>query len=289
MRLLSPTCWVSQSRVFATNSAFFLSGGEGVLVDPGITPDELDATHDLIVARAVTLRALVLTHAHWDHLLGPVRFPDVPVLTHRAYLDVIAAHAHHLRRQVSRWQEEEGIDPESPFEPPMPDLAFEKQVALSFGDHSLRVLAAPGHAPDHCVIYEPENGVLFAGDMLSDLEVPMVMDTFAAYRETLRRLAALDLRVLVPGHGTFTRDPAEIRARFGQDQAYLEAVSTCAARAVGRGASLTETVALCRPVPFNQPDAYPNAHTWNIEQAYLEAGGQVVAADGPIGWEQDWL
>ena len=289
LRPLTPTCWISQSRVFATNSALFISSGESVVVDPGITPSELSHLRDFVLARAPVVRAVVLTHAHWDHLLGTSYFADARVLTHRAYTTVLRSHAQHLQQQVTSWRQEEGTDEGGPFLPPRPDHTFEQQVTVSFGDHRVQVMAAPGHAPDHCVAFEQESGLLFAGDMLSDLEVPMVMDTFSAYRRTLRRLAALQVRVLVPGHGTPTADTSEIHARFAQDDAYLEAVSACVTEAVARGASLSETTELCEAISFTQPDDYPNAHRWNVEQAYLEAGGQVDEATGPIGWEQDWL
>jgi hydroxyacylglutathione hydrolase len=289
VRSLTPTCWISQSRVFATNSLLLFSGGESVLVDPGITPGELTAIRDFVAVRGSAVRALVLTHAHWDHLLGPAWFPDVPVVAHRAYTTVLDSHAHHLVQLVARWQHEEGLEAGMPFVPPEPAYSFEQQMTLFFGDHCVHLIAAPGHAPDHCALYEPESGLLFAGDMLSDLEVPMVMDSLSAYRQTLLRLAALEVRVLVPGHGTPTADAVEITQRFAQDLAYLETLGACVTEAVARGASIAETVAACEPVSFAQPDEYPNAHRWNIEQAYLEAGGHVDKDAGPSGWEQDWL
>jgi hydroxyacylglutathione hydrolase len=289
LRALTPTCWISQSRVFATNSTLFMAGGESILVDPGITPAELDSIRALVTACGPVVRALVLTHAHWDHLLGPSHFPAVPVLAHQAYAAVLESHVDDLQLQVERWRQGEGIGAGAPFIPPHPDRSFERQVTVSFGDHSVHVIAAPGHAPDHCVVYAPESGLLVAGDMLSDLEIPMVMDTFAAYRRTLARLAALEVRLLVPGHGTVTADPSKIRARFADDKAYLETVSACVADAVAQGASLAETVERCQHIHFIQPDDYPNAHRWNIEQAYLESGGQVQDAAWPRGWEQDWL
>ena len=147
------------------------------------------------------------------------------------------------------------------------------------------MLHAPGHAPDHCAVYEPSAGLLWAGDMLSDLEVPMPMWRFSAYRATLRHLSELDVRILVPGHGTPTGDPDVISGRFSQDQAYLAAVQTCVSREVDRAASLAEVMGMCGGVPFAQPDDYPHARKWNIEQAYLEAGGE---AAGVVGWEKDW-
>jgi glyoxylase-like metal-dependent hydrolase (beta-lactamase superfamily II) len=66
--------------------------------------------------------------------------------------------------------------------------------------------------------------VLLAGDLLSDTEVPLLdagaPDAVARYAATLDRLASLDARVVVPGHGSVARGP-EVAARFAADVAYL--------------------------------------------------------------------
>lgn len=289
LRSLTSNCWVTQSCVFATNSSLFVSQAEGILVDPGIMPQELDALSAFIAANNIVLRGLILTHAHWDHLLGVTHFPGVPIFVHAAYHKVLRTHTDDLQRQVVHWQKEARIESSTPFMPPTPTCTFTEQVVLSIGAQQLQVIAAPGHAPDHCAIYEPKAGVLFAGDMLSDVEVPMVMDTFAAYQHTLQRLSVLDIRGLIPGHGRPTLNHAEIRGRFAQDQAYLSAVNVCAKQAVAQGALLDETVMVCSKIPFSQPDDYPNAHIWNIEQAYVEAGGRIDYLGRLVGWEQDWV
>lgn len=285
-RQLTPYAWVAQSRVYATNSGILIDSGEAYLVDPGITPLELEAIGAFAATQRAVVRGIVLTHAHWDHLLGPARFPGVPVIAHAGYAAVIAVHHDDLARQVAAWQSAEGAECAGVFALPSPDVTFDDQIHIHLPRHSLTAFAAPGHAPDALVLYEPVEALLWAGDMLSDVEVPMVMDTFRHYRTTLEQLARLDVRVLVPGHGTATTDRAEICARVGNDRTYLESVEMCVASAVGQGASLSETIVRCGDINFVQPDAYSNAHRWNLEQAYIEAGG---AASGITGWAQDWL
>ncbi|MGC9467445.1 MAG: MBL fold metallo-hydrolase [Anaerolineae bacterium] len=286
LRQLSRGCWVSHSRVFATNSAVFVNEGVAYLLDPGITPDELSSIAAFVVAQGAEVSGIVLSHAHWDHLLGASRFPDVPVIATEVYRKVVDRHARDLCRQVARWSAAEGLTAYDDFVPPEPDVAFSKRLTLRFGALELTIMAAPGHAPDQCVVYEPDAALLWAGDMLSDLEVPMVMDTFAAYLRTLRRLCALRIEILIPGHGTPTLDREEIYGRFGRDEAYLEEVYACVGKAVVEGASLEETVARCEWIPFAQPDSYPHAHAWNIEQAYREHGGPT---EGLVGWDKDWV
>lgn len=286
IRSLTPMCWVAQSATYATNSGILVAGRDAYLIDPGVSLAELDGIAAFVSDRGAVVRGIVLTHAHWDHLLGPSYFLDTPVIAHVAYRSVVRAHADDLRRQVAHWAADQGVPEPSAFAPPTPDVTFSTKMSVQLGAHALWVIAAPGHAPDHAVVYLPTEGLLWAGDMLSNLEIPMVMDTFAGYRRTLRDLAGLRIDALVPGHGTPTTDPHEIHGRFVQDQAYLRAVEGCAAEAYARGASLAEAVVHCEHISFAQPDSYPNAHRWNIEQAFVEMGGRV---QGCVGWEQDWL
>jgi glyoxylase-like metal-dependent hydrolase (beta-lactamase superfamily II) len=78
-------------------------------------------------------------------------------------------------------------------------------------------------------VFLPESGVLIAGDMCSDVEIPL-LDTDAAdplgdYRTGMDRLAsAPGVRRVVPGHGHIG-DAAELRRRLALDAAYLDAVS----------------------------------------------------------------
>ena len=122
--------------------------------------------------------------------------------------------------------------------------------------------------------------------MLSDAEIPMVMDSLVAYERTLARLAELDIRVLIPGHGTPTDNLTEIYTRIAQDRAYLAELRARVVHAVEAGMTREQTLAYCDDVPYAQPANYASAHTWNIESAYVELGGHV---EGPVGWDQDWL
>jgi hydroxyacylglutathione hydrolase len=88
-----------------------------------------------------------------------------------------------------------------------------------------------GHAPGHAAVFLPGSGVLIAGDMCSDIEMPFVaepgepgavMDRLRDYRAGLSRLAAVaGVRQVVPGHG-HVGDAAELRRRAEADFAYLD-------------------------------------------------------------------
>jgi glyoxylase-like metal-dependent hydrolase (beta-lactamase superfamily II) len=93
-----------------------------------------------------------------------------------------------------------------------------------------RLIVHDGHAPGHGAVFLPESGVLIAGDMCSDVEIPL-LDTLASdplgdYRTGMERLASVpDVRQVVPGHGR-TGDEAEFRRRLALDAAYLDAITS---------------------------------------------------------------
>jgi glyoxylase-like metal-dependent hydrolase (beta-lactamase superfamily II) len=282
---LTSHLWVTQSTLFNTNSGVFLSGNEACLIDPGITPDTLEDIARFVADQGATPRALVLTHAHWDHVMGPEHFPDAPVIAHEGYLRVLHAHSAHLHRQIGVWETEAHIRRSQPFLLPKPTYTFDTALTLTLGDTRLRIFHTPGHAPDQCAIYHAESGTLWAADMLSDIEFPFI-NRLSAYEQTLAHLATLDLHALVPGHGAPTTDAAEIRRRIAADRAYLAELHARVATAVTAGHTLTETVAACSDVPLPCPCVGPTPHTWNVETAYAELGGPV---EGLVGWEREWM
>jgi glyoxylase-like metal-dependent hydrolase (beta-lactamase superfamily II) len=279
--------WVSQSPTFATNSGIVIDGEDAVLIDPGLTWEDLRRAKRFLRQRGARVRFIIMTHGHWDHLLGPVAFLGVEVIAHRSYLRILDKQRHNLIRQVASWRMGKAAGPVADFVPPRPTVTFANHVVLHVHNRELVLMHTPGHAPDHCAVFIPDVGLLWAGDMLSDREPPMAMDSVPRYIQTLRALHALPVRALVPGHGTPTRDPQEIHRRFRQDLRYLESLQRCVTRQVAQGTSRDETVRACRDVTFVQPNSYPNAHVWNVESAYVALGG--MAAEGLIGWEKDWL
>jgi glyoxylase-like metal-dependent hydrolase (beta-lactamase superfamily II) len=67
------------------------------------------------------------------------------------------------------------------------------------------VVEAPGHAPDHLVYVA--GPVAFTGDAVLGEGSVFVIGQLAAYLDALRRLRAMDLELLAPGHGPVVADP----------------------------------------------------------------------------------
>ncbi len=276
--------WVKQNNPFATNTGLLIRAGQACLLDPGISPDNLTEIKRFVADQDAEVKTVILTHAHWDHLLGAAWFPHARVVAHKHYLDVIKNHGGHLAQQVTAWWVPEAYGPLDLWTPPEPTTVFSHTMVLHIGDISLRLIHTPGHTVDHSVVYMPQERILWAGDLLSDRELPLVED-LNAYVRTLVTLAALDVRMLVPGHGTPAAEAGDIHTRFDQDRTYLHTLRTCVLDSLACGCDDVQTVNACLKVPFAQPDDYPNAHRWNIESAYRSLGGTSTG----LGWDNEWL
>lgn len=278
------TClWVKQNTPFATNTGLLIGTGHACLIDPGISSDNLTEIKHFVANQDAEVNTIILTHAHWDHLLGAAWFPNARMVAHKTYLEVIKNHHEHLVQQVASWRVSEADTPEV-WAPPQPTKVYSHTLVMLLGDIPLRLIHTPGHTVDHSAVYIPQEKILWAGDMLSDHELPLVED-INAYNRSLATLAALDVNILVPGHGKPALDSADITTRFDQDCTYLQALRHCVHGALTRGYDSAQTVEACLHVPFAQPNDYPHAHQWNIESAYCTLGG---SAEAPSGWVKEW-
>lgn len=200
-------------------------GGPCLIVDPALTPTDLTGLAAWCAGRHVTLEAAFATHAHWDHVLWST---ELPAVDRWATVGTVRR-AEQDRAALLADASALGHDPDvvAVLRPLTSD-----HVPWSGG--TARVLATDGHAPGHGSLLLEERAVLVAGDMLSDVEVPLLdtdaPDPVSRYHAALDVLAAVlgAVDVLVPGHGTVT-DRAGARRRLDADRRYLDALAALSA------------------------------------------------------------
>ena len=279
---LSVTLLTRPSAYLHYNAGAFLSDGEACLVDPGITPDEIAGLAGEI--GDARLRYVVLTHADWDHVLGPEHLPATPIVAHSSYADGLDREG--IRAALAGLEAHAGIKREAAFEPPLPDMTFDDETTLELGELELRLTHAPGHSRSMLTVYEATSAMLWAADVLSDIEIPSVIDDLASYERTLDEIATLDVRHLVPGHGAPTADRAGIRRRLDEDRAYLAALRQAVTASVTAGGSLEETVAAASSVSLRRADGDEELHRLNVEKAYADLGGDADPLE--VGYARAW-
>jgi cyclase len=273
---------IRQSRFLHYNAGAFVSEGEACLVDPGILRDEIVALVNELAG--AELRFIVLTHADWDHVLGPEHLPPAKIVAHDLYADGLEPEG--IRVALGQLEKDADITRRRPFEPPLPDQTFAEEMTLHVGDLELQLAHAPGHSASMLTIYEPRSMVLWAADVLSDVEIPSVIDDLAMHERTLARLSKLELRTLVPGHGRPTDDTAEIRRRLDEDRRYLAELRELASQAVATGMSLDEAAAAGARITLRRSEGDEAIHRLNVEKVYADLGGD--ADPEQVGYARAW-
>ena len=283
--LQAPGLWVARCRGYAMNTGIVQDGPHAVLIDPALLPDEVGDIARFCTGRGLQVESVIITHHHWDHVLGAGHFPEARVVAHQSYLAESALELAHTRTATARYLESEGFPAGPLFEPPVPDVTVDRSLDLPVGRRTLRLVHTPGHARDHLSVEGRGGTWLWAGDLLSDLEIPFVSDRLAGYEETLASLAALDISLLVPGHGALTADPAEIAARLREDRAYLAELRRRVAPVVAARGTVQDAAAACAGMVFRRREANAEAHAMNVEQAFCELGG--FPSSPSLGWARE--
>ena len=221
---LAPGVFVATAEQYTTTTTVVVGADGGcLLIDPAVTVSDLAALAHWLSERGLRPVAGWSTHPHWDHLLWSAAFGAVlRYATPRA----AAVVAGELPGLVS------GVRESAPGH----DLTLFARVEalpdreIDWAGPRAVVYPHDAHAPGHGAVLLPDAGVLIAGDMLSDIEIPLLdldaADPFDGYRRGLELLASVPgVHWVVPGHG-HVGDRAEFRRRVDADRGYLDATET---------------------------------------------------------------
>lgn len=227
---VAPGVLVTTSSLYVTTSTIVTHAGCALLVDPGWVPSELRRLAAVLAGHSLTVAAGWSTHAHHDHLLWHPSFGAAPRWATPTAAGLATEHRDELVEQLGPgWPDElvELMGRVQPLESPEIPWPDPRAPEALIAEHD-------GHSPGHGAVWLPGPRVLLAGDMLSDVELPLPQDPpdsdryggdvdsrLGAYLDGLDRLAPYVRRaaVLVPGHGHVTDRPID---RLDADRRYLD-------------------------------------------------------------------
>ncbi|HEV7745833.1 MAG TPA: MBL fold metallo-hydrolase [Pyrinomonadaceae bacterium] len=244
-----------------TNCYLIYTSQSLLVVDPGSPYEEeqraLAKAVDELLAQGRTLKSILLTHVHPDHVGG--------VNALRSHLGDVSVAAHKLTADALRdINVDKLLDDEDVLE-----LEGEPPIAL-------QVLHTPGHARGHLCLYEERTGTLLSGDNIVGLGSVLIdppEGNMRDYLRSLERMRALgNLSVIFGGHGPAIANPYRkldeyISHRLDREQKILAAV--CA------GAATAKAI-----VAQVYTDVHPKAHAM-AERAVL-AHLEKLEADGLV-------
>jgi glyoxylase-like metal-dependent hydrolase (beta-lactamase superfamily II) len=223
---------------FCQSNAVVVQGRAGVLlIDPGVYGSEMACLANDLSDAGQTVAAGFSTHPHWDHVLWDAELGSAPRYgTARCAAAIRDARSGpHWQGSVARWIP--------------PDIAEQiswdrfglvtglpaETARIPWDGPHIRIIEHQAHAAGHAALLIEERGVLVAGDMLSDVLIPMLdlhdsADPIEDYLAALLLLEGVagDVDVLIPGHGSIG-GADQVRARIEQDRAYVQALGDAGA------------------------------------------------------------
>jgi cyclase len=270
------------------NPGFVTTTDGVVMIDTPQQPIEAVRWRERLLEHG-RIRHLVNTEPHPDHIRGNAYFPGVEVIGQER---MVARYEQMLPMMTGAQTLEvlKTADPDSvwlfnhPSYPPNPPTrTFGQELRLQLGEQQIQLLHHPGHTPPQTSVFVPGEGVVFTGDNVFHQCKSFLQEADPwAWLDALKRIAALDVHTIVPGHGepcgtSYLAEQAQIIHNWiGVVEQY-----------VNRG--LTEDEAVAQPLDVTRDiDPYPigqrlfpmsdNVTERNVRNVYK----QVLARQGVL-------
>jgi len=271
-----------------SNAGFVVTKTGVVVIDALASPAQGKTL--LRTIRTITplpVQWLILTHHHPDHTFGAIVFK-------RAGAKVIA---HPDRRtlasedgddaMVSAWTGVIGLREMQGFAfADTPDVPVAHDTTLMLGGREF-VIDVPGtaHTPGDLVIWLPDARVLFAGDLLIEDGVAMVVDgSSGGLLAALDRVAALEPLQVMPGHGRIPANPMQL--------IQLTRCETLALRVkmrddVQRGVSMSRALASLPPADRDRAVSRNSRVRRNAVRIFAEMEQELMHSSGELSAKKD--
>ena len=264
------------------NAGFIVTDGGVVVIDALASPRQGEQLLQAI--RGVTdqpVRWLVLTHHHPDHHFGAVALrkagarviahPDKRVLAAEGGEDAL----------IADWVRVVGLDAMRGFEfANTPDRRVTTSDTLRLGNRTIVVThPGAGHSAGDLIVWLPKDRVLFAGDLLVEDGVSMVVDGGSSeLLRVLDKVESLGAEVIVPGHGAIPERPAALVQRTRE---YLTGLQSEMRAAVEGGVPMRRALASLPPADSTRPVSLNSRRRRNAARVYVEEERKYMGLDSP--------
>ncbi len=210
---VSASAWMAQglsaqgapaNQNFISNAGFIVTPKGVVVVDALGSPalaDKLLASIKKITPLPVT--HVILSHYHADHIYGLQVFKaaGAQILAQANGRDYVGSDAARTRLEASRHELAPWVNGDTQVVPA--DIWLDGPVELNLDGIRLSIQPmGPAHTPEDLVVYLPQEGVLFAGDLVFRGRIPFVGQADSGrWIKALSDMLLLQPKVVVPGHG----------------------------------------------------------------------------------------
>lgn len=197
------------------NKNFISNAGVVVAPDGVIVIDALGSpalAHELVAEiKKITAKPIthvVVTHYHADHIYGLQVFADLgaQIIAQANGREYLTSDAAQLRLDVSREELAPWVDDKTRLVPATTWVSEDQTLTLSGMAFNL-LMMGPAHTPDDLAVFVPEQGVLFAGDLVFRGRIPFVGTADSdGWIKSLASLLNVNAQTIVPGHGPYSNE-----------------------------------------------------------------------------------
>ena len=264
------------------NAGFIVTSAGVVVVDALASPrDGATLLRTIRHATSQPVRWLVLTHHHPDHHFGAIVFkragarivahPDRRVLASEGGEDAL----------IADWVRVVGLDAMRGFEfADTPDRPVTGSDTLRMGGRSIVVThPGAGHSAGDLMVWLPAERILFAGDVLVEDGVTMMVDgSSTELLGALARIDSLTPAIVVPGHGALPSRHADL---VGRTRDYVLGLRAEMKAAVEKGVPMQRALASLPPADESRPVSLASRRRRNAVRVYVEEEHRYMGLDSP--------
>ena len=199
------------NRNFISNAGFFVTDEGVVVVDalgsPALAQELLREIHRVT---AQALRYVIVTHYHADHIYGlqTLAQAGAKVIGHASAREYLNSDTAQRRLEASRKDLAPWIDANTRLVPADQWLDTQ-ETRFRLGSMDFVVdHVGPAHTPEDVVVFVPQLGVLFAGDLFFQGRIPFVGQADSRlWIQALNRFMKYQPKIVIPGHGPASTNP----------------------------------------------------------------------------------
>jgi quinoprotein relay system zinc metallohydrolase 2 len=244
----------------------FVVGDDGVaVIDTGGSMREGRSLREAV--QRVTdkpIKYVINTHGHPDHVFGNGAFESPTVFVGHHYLPrSLAIHGPFyikaFQREMKSALDDVKLVP--------PTLIVDDEVMLDLGHRSLVVRAWPtSHTDNDLTVFDPQSGVLFAGDLLFVQHVPVIDGSILGWLKTIGDLAQIPATRVVPGHGPVSDWPDALSG----ERVYLQTLVSDCRSLIKRGIPLAQAADIAGASQKPNWELFDEYNRRNATSAYSE-------------------
>ena len=217
-----------KNRGFISNAYFYVAD-DGVLVIDALSTYKLGK--ELVeTIRSVTdkpIRFLVVTHYHTDHFYGAKALKEAgaEIIAHEyalEYLSKPSSYNFFLARKKLLGKEMEGTELIPPSVTISKNLNIYLTVNKELKEFQVKHLCK-AHTNGDLVIFIPDEGILFSGDIVFDGRLPFLgSGNSKSWLKCLEEISKWNVKILLPGHGEILDNPKKIKKAINWTAQYIK-------------------------------------------------------------------